>query len=134
MPTTVRTAQLLIFLQAAFSLLSVGLIIAGIGTDVPLVVLLMVAVNLPWIVAGWLAGRWRAPRPWHLGAAIALQVAGLALGDTMRLLDGEELSSLLDVTLVAPAAVVVLLILPASRAWFRERVGAVPPMGTAPNH
>lgn len=131
-PRAVRVAQLLIFLQATVSLLSVGMIIASIGADVPLIALLMVAADLPWIGAGWLAGRWRAPRPWHLRAAIALQVAGVAVWGTMRLLDGEALSGLVDVTLVEPVAVVVLLILPASRAWFRERVGAARPMGTAP--
>ncbi|GAA4104413.1 hypothetical protein GCM10022248_92840 [Nonomuraea soli] len=126
-----RVAQLLIFLQAAFSLLTIGQLVAGIGAAAPLIVLLLVAAHVPWIVAGWLAGRWRAPRPWHLGAALAMQVVGGGVGETMGLLEGEELSGLTDGTFAMTSAVVILLVMPASFAWFRKPVDAAPEMSTA---
>ncbi|WP_084964911.1 hypothetical protein [Thermoactinospora rubra] len=119
MPRVVRTAQLLVFLEAAFALvgsvLVVGFAIASLGPGAVLPLLGILLMSAPAVASGWLAGKWASRRRLLRTAAFALEGVNVLIPLGASMIDRD-----FTPIFVLPLAVIVLLLLPSARAWFTK--------------
>lgn len=120
MPGTVRTARFIMTLEVAFGLVGIAILVGTFFATFDAMLFLLLAYSAAMLaLTGWLLSRFQVRRRWVLWAVVAYEAYVVASRFTMLVIDADlTWLRILHPNTLMPAAIVVMLLLPAARRWF----------------